>query len=56
VLSILIDLKDLQDMHITNVQRLYRPLFPINDLVVFPMPESKKERLINTLVTCESSI
>jgi hypothetical protein len=54
--SILIKLKDLQDMHITDIRRLYQPLFPIKGLLVFPMPESKKKRLINALATCESGI
>jgi hypothetical protein len=41
-------------MHIMDVLRLCRSLFPINDLLAFPMPESTKERLINALAICES--
>jgi hypothetical protein len=54
--SIPIDLKDLQNMHITDVSRLCRPVFPINDLLAFPMPESKTEWLINALATSESGV
>jgi hypothetical protein len=54
--SIPIDLKDLQDIDITNVLRLCRLLFPINDLLAFPMPEFEKEKLTNALATCESDI
>jgi hypothetical protein len=43
-------------MHIVNVLRLCRMLFPINDLLAFPMPESTKERLINALATCERGV
>jgi 4-alpha-glucanotransferase len=54
--SIPIDLKDLQDMHIADISRLCRPLFPINDVLSFPMSETKKEKLINALATCEAGI
>jgi 4-alpha-glucanotransferase len=54
--SIPIDLKDLQDMHIADISRLCRPLFPINDVLSFPMSESTKEKLINALATCESGV
>jgi hypothetical protein len=56
VASIPIDLKDLQDMHIMDIFRLCGSLFPINDLLAFPMPESKTERLINALATCENEV
>jgi hypothetical protein len=36
--------------------RLCRPFFPINDLLALPMPESKKEKLINAIVTYENGI
>jgi 4-alpha-glucanotransferase len=54
--SIPIDLKDLQEMHITDISRLCRPLFPINDVLSFPMSEQKKEKLINALATCEGGV
>lgn len=52
--SIPIDIKDLYDLQIRDVGRLCRPLFPINDILSFPMSEDTKEKLINALATCEN--
>ena len=52
--SIPIDIKDLYDLQIRDISRLCRPLFPINDVLSFPMSEATKEKLINALATCEN--
>jgi 4-alpha-glucanotransferase len=52
--SIPVGIKDLQDMQIGDISRLCRPIFPINDVLAFPLPELVAERLINALATCEN--
>lgn len=52
--SLPIDIKDLHDLQIRDISRLCRPLFPINDVISFALPEPTKEKLINSLATCEN--
>lgn len=54
--SMPINIQDLYNLQIHNVESLYVPIFPINDILSLNLPEKTKERLINSLAVYKNNI